>query len=45
MKSEITPEESEILGKSSYDKPKIILSLNIQKIGLNATVETTSVTL
>jgi hypothetical protein len=45
MKSEITPEECKILGKTNDNKPKIILLLNIQKIGLNAVEETTSVAL
>jgi hypothetical protein len=45
MKSEITDEESEKIGKTSDGKPKIILSLNIQKIGLSEPVKTTSVAL
>jgi hypothetical protein len=45
MKTAITQEEIEILGKTSDGKPKILLSLNIQKIGLTAKEETTSVAL
>jgi hypothetical protein len=36
MKSAITQDEIAILGTTSDGKPKILLSLNIQKIGLNA---------
>jgi hypothetical protein len=45
MKSEINDDESKIIGTTSDGKPKIILSLNIQKIGLSVPVETTSVAL
>jgi hypothetical protein len=45
MKSEINEEESKIIGTTKDGKPKIILSLNIQKIGLSDPVETTSVAL
>jgi hypothetical protein len=45
MKMEITDKESETIGKTSEGKPKIILSLNIQKIGLSAPEETTTVAL
>jgi hypothetical protein len=45
MKSEINDEERKIIGTTSDGKPKIILSLSIQKIGLSIPVETTSVAL
>jgi hypothetical protein len=45
MKSEINEEESILIGKTSDGNPKIILSLNIQKIGLSVPAETTSVAL
>jgi hypothetical protein len=45
MKSEINDEESKIISTTYDGKPKIILSLNIQKIGLSVPVETTSVAL
>jgi Holliday junction resolvase RusA-like endonuclease len=45
MKAAITPEETDILGKTNDGTPKILLSLNIQKIGLSTKDETTSVAL
>jgi hypothetical protein len=45
MKSEINEEESMLLGKTSNGKPKIILSLNIQKIGMSVPTEMTAVAL
>jgi hypothetical protein len=45
MRSAITKEEIDILGTTSDGKPKILLSLNIQKVGLNSQEETTSVAL
>jgi hypothetical protein len=45
MKTAILQEEIKLLGTTSDGKPKILLSLNIQKIGLNSQEETTSVAL
>lgn len=45
MKSEITDEECKLIGTTTDGKPKIILSLNIQTIGISKPIETTSVAL
>jgi hypothetical protein len=45
MKEEVTDEEKGKLGTTNDGSPKIILSLNIQSIGINKPTETTSVAL
>jgi hypothetical protein len=45
MKSEINEEEAQKIGVTDDGKPKIILSLNIQTIGINQPTPTTSVAL
>jgi hypothetical protein len=45
MKTAITDEETSILGKTKSNKPKIILSLNIQTIGNTIPTPTTTVAL
>jgi hypothetical protein len=45
IKSEINEEEKSILGTTSENQPKIILSLNTQKIGHSVPTTTTSVAL
>jgi hypothetical protein len=44
MKSEITPEEMDTIGKTEEGTPIILLSLNTQILGVNKPVATTSVT-
>jgi hypothetical protein len=45
MTAEITDDESQKIGTTADGKPKIILSLNIQSVGITKPVETTSVVL
>jgi hypothetical protein len=45
MRSDITPEEIQEIGTTEDGKPKLIMSLNIQLLGMNKPVETTSVAL
>jgi hypothetical protein len=45
MKQDITEEEAQVIGKTADGQPKVVLSLNIQTVGLSKPTPTTSVAL